>query len=229
MNSNSPSATDAVLQPLCSANEGDRDSFGDLIPVPTNAGEGEETMDTDAPDQILQRLYLGDRSDGQCEWLIRQLGITHVLNVHNSCRFPSDDCGYEYLHEPLSDFGDQDLLEFLPKVFPFMTAGMTSGKVLVHCQMGVNRSASVVICYLMMHQNFTLRRAYLHTQAMRPRISPHELYFEQLQALEQHLFGKSTLTREDIGPSLQQMIRDLRAQATPDRIGEKQAVPEAVD
>merc|ERR1711941_155521 len=100
--------------------ERDRDTFGDVIPVVSACKEGDKTKTddfwaNDSPNMILQRLYLGDRSDGQSELLIREAGITHVLNVHNSCRFPSDDCGYEYLHEPMSDFGDQDVTEFMPK------------------------------------------------------------------------------------------------------------------
>ena len=39
-------------------------------------------------------------------------------------------------------------------------------------------------------------------------ICPHELYFAQMQRLEQDRFGSVTLTQEDVGPSLQQILRD---------------------
>jgi len=208
--------------------ENDHDSFGDLIPAPsTKDNYLEETFENleqfernclqNGPDRVLQRVFLGDKGDGQAEWQIQKLGITHVLNVHNSCRFPSDDCGYEYLHQPMSDGGQDDLIQFLPKVLPFLCQGAAAGGVLVHCQMGVNRSATVVMCYLMLHQQFSLRRAFLHTQAIRPQVNPHELYFEQMQRLEQQSFGNVTLTREDIGPSLQQMMRNIRAEAEKER------------
>jgi len=200
---------------LQTPNQSDRDSFGELIPSP-KAKSLDEGADDDepveGPDQILQRLYLGDRGDGQAEWLMQDLGITHVLNVHNNCKSPSDDCGFEYLHEPMSDFGDESLKEFLPKVMPYIVRGLASGKVFVHCHLGVNRSATVVICYLMLHQRFTLRRAYLHTKAMRPRICPHELYFEQMQCLEQELFGSISLSKAEVGPSLQEQLRQVRAE-----------------
>jgi len=217
-------------------NESEHDSFGETIPLPICIESKGPHEDTDSsqpsirslpsihvggPDQILERLYLTDRDDGQSEDVIRKLGVTHVLNVHTSCRFPSDLCGYEYLHVPMSDFGDDDLEVALPKLMPFVVCGLAVGKVLVHCQMGINRSATVTICYLMMHQHFTLRRAYLHTQSIRPMISPHELYFDQMQLLEKKLFGNMTLAREDIGPSLQQMLRDIREQAAQERERER--------
>ena len=78
---------------------------------------------------------------------------------------------------------------------------------------GVNRSPTVVIAYLMRRLGWSLKKAYLHVTKERPVASPHERYFEQLQALELQWAGiqAPTLTREDIGPSLQQMLRDIAA------------------
>lgn len=62
-------------------------------------------------------------------------------------------------------------------------------RVLVHCQAGVSRSASVVLCYLMRNNEWTLRQAIEHVWQTRPFVLPNAGFFEQLLEVERQLFA----------------------------------------
>ena len=56
--------------------------------------------------------------------------------------------------------------------------------VLVHCNAGVSRSATVVIAFLMKEKNFSFQEAFHHVKKRRPCIRPNEGFVKQLQLLE---------------------------------------------
>jgi predicted protein tyrosine phosphatase len=63
------------------------------------------------------------------------------------------------------------------------------GTVLVHCQAGVSRSASIVLCYLMRNNEWTLRQALEHVWRTRPFVLPNAGFFDQLLEVERQLFA----------------------------------------
>ena len=65
-------------------------------------------------------------------------------------------------------------------------------RVLVHCEMGVSRSSSLVLAYLMKCEGMTLCEAYAHTKKCRDVIRPNEGFYGQLVEYEKTLKGKST-------------------------------------
>lgn len=63
-----------------------------------------------------------------------------------------------------------------------------SGKVLVHCHVGVSRSATLVLAYLMLKQNLTLVEAICVVKDNRGVI-PNRGFLRQLIKLDGRLFG----------------------------------------
>lgn len=61
-----------------------------------------------------------------------------------------------------------------------------TGRVLVHCAMGVSRSATVVLAFLMIYENMTLVDAIQTVQAHRD-ICPNSGFLSQLQVLDSRL------------------------------------------
>uniref|UniRef100_A0A287CWD7 Dual specificity phosphatase 13B n=1 Tax=Ictidomys tridecemlineatus TaxID=43179 RepID=A0A287CWD7_ICTTR len=63
-------------------------------------------------------------------------------------------------------------------------------KVLVHCVVGVSRSATLVLAYLMLHQQLSLRQAVITVREHR-WIFPNRGFLHQLCQLDKKLRGTS--------------------------------------
>jgi dual specificity MAP kinase phosphatase len=61
------------------------------------------------------------------------------------------------------------------------------GKILVHCQAGVSRSATVTIAYILKHSKMTVMEAYRHVKSKRVIIAPNFNFMGQLMEFEQCL------------------------------------------
>ena len=165
------------------------------------------------PSRILPFLYLGSAVDARSASKLSVLGVSRILNVSDSARF-EDDPRIVLKHIPVSDFGDANLGPVFSACNEFIAAAKSEGAtILVHCRHGQNRSPTVVLAYLMEREGLFLRDAYKLVCDARPRVAVHELYFKQLQELEVSRFGASTLSQEDVGLSVQEFIRRLRAEA----------------
>lgn len=65
----------------------------------------------------------------------------------------------------------------------------SAGKVFVHCAMGLSRSSTLVLAYLMIHENMSLADAIKGVSANR-NISPNNGFLEQLRELDKQLHGQ---------------------------------------
>jgi protein-tyrosine phosphatase len=113
-------------------------------------------------DQILPNLYVGSHP----RWpedidTLKAAGITAVLNVQSDddCHYLNIDwsslqthyfaVGLEARRFRIQDFDDADLRGKLPGAVDELSDLLGKGHtVFVHCSAGINRSPSVVICYL---------------------------------------------------------------------------------
>ncbi|MEQ2214378.1 hypothetical protein XENOCAPTIV_004021 [Xenoophorus captivus] len=68
-----------------------------------------------------------------------------------------------------------------------LNIGYSGQGVLVHCQAGVSRSATVVIAYLMKHTLMTMTDAYKYVRSRRPVVSPNLNFMGQLLEFERDL------------------------------------------
>lgn len=68
-------------------------------------------------------------------------------------------------------------------------AACSRGAVLVHCTMGISRSATVCMAYLMHCHRWTVQQAYEYLRRRRPGVRPNPAFQEQLLAWEEHLLG----------------------------------------
>ena len=93
---------------------------------------------------IEDQLFLGDHTSGKTENL-KELGVTHVISVCDVVR-QAEGVKYLYINIPDVPESAEKLDERLDETFDFInTALVGGGRVLVHCNAGMSRSATVVI------------------------------------------------------------------------------------
>lgn len=138
---------------------------------------------------ILPFLFLGNEKDAQDLACMITLNIGHVLNITTHLPLYHADSGaLRYKRLPATDNSKQDLRQYFEEAFEFIEEAQQKGKgVLIHCQAGVSRSATVVIAYLMKHTLMTVGDAYKFVKGKRPIISPNLNFMGQLLEFESDL------------------------------------------
>ncbi|KAI9440320.1 protein-tyrosine phosphatase-like protein [Lactarius indigo] len=133
--------------------------------------------------KIAPRLYLTCRSTASDVAQLTSLGITHVLSVlEDAPTFPST-VPLRKLHVSISDYDGEDILTHLPATTSFIRAALAespSNRVMVHCAMGISRSATVVIAYLIATSRMTVHEALAAVRARRPIVRPNRGFVSQL-------------------------------------------------
>merc|ERR1719158_1710105 len=138
----------------------------------------------DPASKIFDFLYLGSEWNASNLEELTANGVTHILNVTREIDnfFPAV---FKYLNIREWDVEETDLLKNWDETYNFIHgAKQMGGKVLVHCKMGISRSASTVCSFAMKYFGWSLSRALSHTKERRGIINPNSGFREQLQIYE---------------------------------------------
>ncbi|XP_043720442.1 protein-tyrosine-phosphatase MKP1-like [Telopea speciosissima] len=123
--------------------------------------------------KVADHIYLGGDAVAKNRDILRQNGITHVLNcVGFVCpEYFKSDLVYKTLW--LQDSPSEDITSILYDVFDyFEDVREQCGRVLVHCCQGVSRSTSLVIAYLMWREGQSFDDAFHYVRAARGIANP---------------------------------------------------------
>jgi protein-tyrosine phosphatase len=179
-----------------------------------------ERFEGSFPSRILPFLYLGNLNHATNPKVLKALGITHVLSVGENANLGDDfklllldnlyDDGIDSLWGHIDDcikhigkLGQNRWLGQSLKIsslfivsFPLADEARLQGtKCLIHCRVGVSRSATITICYVMKHMHMSLVQAYLFVRARRLNviIQPNLKFMYELLQYEQRLLGKAQI------------------------------------
>lgn len=130
-------------------------------------------------------LYLGSQ-DAVILENISQYKLTHILSIGIECPLTDLPKQTKTLFISCLDIPETSLIEgVLDKACNFIeNARLQNGCVLVHCNAGVSRSASIVIAYLMRYHRMTFEMAYNLVKSKRECIQPNAGFMKQLRSFK---------------------------------------------
>lgn len=139
-----------------------------------------------SPGHSSGALYLGSLAAAMDKDLLRQHSITHIVHALDVPWLPmSEKEGFNGYKIAILDKDCEDLLSHLEAACAYIDRALRSGRsVLVHCQQGVSRSASIVIAYLIRYHGMSFDAAHSLLKRKRACVKPNPGFVRALQDWE---------------------------------------------
>mmetsp|Transcript_2100 Transcript_2100/g.4006 ORF Transcript_2100/g.4006 Transcript_2100/m.4006 type:complete len:254 (-) Transcript_2100:1-762(-) len=147
--------------------------------------------------EMLPFLFLGAKAVSEDKVALDNFGIRHIVNctLEKLDHFEKD--GVKYFHVHVDDSATADIAPYFRQTGEFIEqARQQSSKVLVHCTMGMSRSSTIVLAYLMEYHQMPLAVALGLAKDRRAMVSPNSGFMKQLSDFEMELFNKTTINLE---------------------------------
>ncbi|KAI8407273.1 hypothetical protein FOFC_12708 [Fusarium oxysporum] len=152
-------------------------------------------LDGSFPSRVLDYMYLGNLGHANNPDLLRALGITQILSVGETAMWREgdlEDWGRENVCvvQGVQDNGIDPLTEEFTRCLEFIDRGRRNGTAtLVHCRVGVSRSATICIAEVMRSKQMSFPHAYCYVRARRLNviIQPHLRFAYELLKYEEAL------------------------------------------
>ena len=131
--------------------------------------------------QIFDWLYLGDMQNAtNNEWL-KANNIQAIINATPDLY----ECDISRLNVPVKDHPLADIGKYLPLCHTFLCLNRDlNKKVLVHCRMGISRSTTIIIYYLMKEFKIQCIDALNMIRKIRPIVDPNSGFIQLLLKLD---------------------------------------------
>ena len=139
--------------------------------------------------QVTNNLFISGYNFASDRQALERHGISHIVNMTFEYRnsFPEE---FHYLRVQAKDVLSQRLGPRFREIAAFVASATNSGrKALVHCQLGVSRSASGVLACLMINDRMRLADAIQLLRSRKHDVDPNPAFVRELRALEMELFG----------------------------------------
>ena len=149
---------------------------------------------------IPGKMWLGSGTHASNIEELRTRHITRILNVADDVENFHESEGIVYENLNVTDFGqDKGIMRVFPQAFRFLqTASDENQPTLVHCAAGANRSATVVIAWLMYSQSLTLFDAWKFVKSIKKGVCPMNDNRRQLLMYERELYhGVSSFVSDE--------------------------------
>ena len=142
--------------------------------------------------QILHWLYLGNFENACDIKELRRNNIGYVLNCAIECKNKVLPKSIVELHLDVRDEPEFDIIKYFDKSNAFINKVRTDGgNILVHCKMGLSRSPSFIIAFLVKYYGFTVDSAINYLKRKRPYVNINHGFIEQLHKYENSFKKKS--------------------------------------
>ncbi|XP_044754130.1 dual specificity protein phosphatase 19-like [Coccinella septempunctata] len=133
----------------------------------------------DKPAKILEYLYLGSQ-DCCSKEVLQAYDISNILSIGIEAPLQDDNIKNQFLE--CLDLPETNIWNTIKTSVEVIRKSVNNCEsILVHCNAGISRSASVVIGYLMLEYNYSFDNAYEHVRSARPVIRPNDGFMKQLK------------------------------------------------
>ena len=134
---------------------------------------------------VVLLLHAGSRQDVNDDALLRKLGITHVIDCAASASRSRRPEGIKKENYLVLDADDNEkfpiIKVFFAKVKSFLDMAVKErGRVMVHCELGMNRSVTLCLAYKLASDRCKLFHAVREFSAGRPNILTNRGFRRQL-------------------------------------------------
>lgn len=153
-------------------------------------------------DQILPGLFVGSFEDSRDKYALESRNITHILSIIENPVAHFKHISYLLIHA--HDSPQQDLLKFFDESIEFLHKARTSGgSVLVHCRVGMSRSVTLTIAYIMSITKLNFPTVMNSVRGARKIAYPNYGFQKQLEKFEfSNLKATRRRIQQEIGPAL---------------------------
>uniref|UniRef100_A0A0B7BPM4 Protein-serine/threonine phosphatase n=1 Tax=Arion vulgaris TaxID=1028688 RepID=A0A0B7BPM4_9EUPU len=152
-----------------------------------------DTIDDLQVAEVRPGLIIGPQDVAHDFDLLKQHGVTHILNVATGIEnsFPDQ---FHYQTQEFRDLPEFPIFHGFDRAINFIDEARTSdGCVLVHCNAGISRSAAIVMAYLITKEGLSVNDAFSLLRSKWPVTCPNPGFLIQLQNLYDSLHPKSDL------------------------------------
>eukprot|EP00922_Rhytidocystis_sp_ex-Travisia-forbesii_P042419 GHVS01063355.1.p1 GENE.GHVS01063355.1~~GHVS01063355.1.p1 ORF type:complete len:321 (+),score=63.57 GHVS01063355.1:87-1049(+) len=157
----------------------------------------------DPSDARLSWLFIGNKEAARNLRCLKSLRIRYVVNATPTAtngglpNYFERDPFFSYCRIPIQDNASENLKPHFETIWEFLETARVreDGNVLVHCNLGVSRSVSLVCSYAIRHlPQMTFTEILQTIQANRPIAKPNDSFMQQLQQLDANLQKTCTTT-----------------------------------
>ncbi|XP_012689895.1 dual specificity protein phosphatase 1 [Clupea harengus] len=171
-------------------------------PDSSDPGCNTPLYDQGGPVEILPFLYLGSAYHASRKDMLDMLGITALINVSANCPNHFED-HFQYKSIPVEDNHKADISSWFNDAIEFIDSIRNKGgRVFVHCQAGISRSATICLAYLMRTNRVKLEEAFEFVKQRRSIISPNFSFMGQLLQFESQVLASTTCSAEAGSPAM---------------------------
>ncbi|EKD12260.1 uncharacterized protein L3040_000270 [Drepanopeziza brunnea f. sp. 'multigermtubi'] len=170
-------------------------SLSDITELANEEPEWIKKMDGSLPSRVTDYMYLGNLGHANNPDLLRRMGIGQVLSVGERVTWTDGELedwakGDLMTIRHIQDNGVDPLTDEFERCLQFIDRGKAKGTAtLVHCRVGVSRSASICIAEIMRTLGYSFPRAYCFVRARRLNviIQPHLRFSYELLKWEENM------------------------------------------
>ena len=156
------------------------------------------------PSKIFDWLYLGSYRNACNIKDLKDLKINYILNCAVECENKKLPAEINYFHAKINDSPLFEISSFFDKTNSFInTAKISGGKILIHCQLGISRSTTCLIAYMIKYLGYTTLSALQYIKNKRPHAMPNLGFIQQLKEYENKVkfgeknYDKNALKKEE--------------------------------